>query len=33
MSIFNPSNIFKQANQIYNNVNGLMKNLGNKPGE
>jgi hypothetical protein len=29
MSVFNPSNIYKQANKIYNNVNGLMKNFGN----
>ena len=28
MSVFNPANIYKQANQIYNNVNGLMKNIG-----
>ncbi len=26
MSVFNPSNIAKQANLIYANVNGLMKN-------
>ncbi len=30
MSVFNPANIYKQANQIYNNVNGLMKNIGGK---
>jgi hypothetical protein len=28
MSVFNPSNIYKQVNQIYNNVNGMMKNYG-----
>ncbi len=33
MSIFNPSNISKQANQIYANVNGLMKNFANKGNE
>ncbi len=30
MSVFNPSNIAKQANQIYANVNGLIKNLPTK---
>ena len=30
MSVFNPSNIYKQANQIYNNVNGVMKNFAGK---
>lgn len=30
MSVFNPSSIAKQANQIYANVNGLMKNMTNK---
>ena len=33
MSVFNPSNIAKQANQIYANVNGLLKNLPTKGNE
>jgi len=33
MSIFNPSSIARQANQIYANVNGLMKNFGNTKNE
>ena len=30
MSIFNPTSIARQANQIYANVNGLMKNFNTK---
>ena len=33
MSVFDPSNIAKQANQIYANVNGLLKNLPTKANE
>jgi len=25
MSVFNPSNILKQVNEVYNNVNGIIK--------
>lgn len=30
MSIFNPTSIARQANQIYANVNGLMQNFNTK---
>jgi hypothetical protein len=33
MSIFNPSSIYRQANKIYANVNGLMKNFTGKGNE